>query len=146
MKRIVVDITLLLASTTFLMSQELSIETFVQKSVLGAQKGYGLYYLNSSGWGLGTVFQSSNGVNAETSGTNYPFYGVEARVPIQNCNRLRLQFASKIGFVNKDFLVILPEIQTEYLVTKNLGLGIGAGIRVREAAISFKVFFQPFKN
>lgn len=134
-------------SLAFLVNgQTLSLETFVQESAIGMQKGYSIHYVNRKGWALGTVFQSTDGFTTESNGTNYPFYGIEARLPIQNCGRLRLQFAPKLGFVNRDFLVFLPELQTEYLVTNSLGLGMGAGIRVREAAVSFKVFFQPFKK
>ena len=127
-------------------AQTLSLETFVEESRIGMQKGYAIHYMNKAGWGIGTVFQSSKAFTTESNSDAYPFVGIEARVPIQYCNRLRLQFTPSIGFVNRNFLVFLPELQTEYLITDALGIGLGTGIRVREAAISFKVFFQPFKN
>ncbi|MFK7953724.1 MAG: hypothetical protein AB8B73_12830 [Ekhidna sp.] len=127
-------------------AQNISFESFIQDSRIGLQTGYGVYYLNKNGWGVGTVFQSSIWKPTESTGTNYSFIGLEARVPIQNCSRLKLYFAPKIGLVNKDFLVFLPELQTEYLITNSFGMGVGAGVRMREAAVSFKVFFQPFKK
>ena len=92
-------------------SQQISVELFAQDSRVGMQRGYGVYYANYRGWGAGLVFQSSDGKSAEITGSKYPFYGVELRIPVQQCGRLRSHFAPRIGIVNRNFLVIIPEFR-----------------------------------
>lgn len=137
---------LMVFSSAGMVAQGLSMEAFIQKSLIGLQKGYGLYYLNKKGWGLGTIFQSTDGISMERNANNYPLIAIEGRIPIQNGERLRLQFAPRFGFVNHDFLVFIPEFQTDYEITKTIGIGLGAGIRVREASLSYKIFVKPFKK
>jgi len=145
MKRLQFCFLLALASLS-LKAQNISFEVYAQESRIGLQRGYGVFLANSKGMAIGPVFQSTDGISTETNLTNYPFIGAEARFPIETCGKLRILFATKAGFLNRDFFVVLPEVQTEYLITNTLGVGLGAGIRVREAAISFKTFFQPFNN
>ena len=136
-----------LVSFGFSFGQGLSVEAFVQQSQIGLQKGYGVHLVNEQGWGLGTILQSTDGTpNEKDNDSNYLFWGLETRIPIHNCGRLRLALTPMAGFVNKNFFVALPEIQTEYQLTRMVALGIGAGIRVNEAAISFKISIQPFRQ
>ncbi|MEM8939865.1 MAG: hypothetical protein AAGC64_11010 [Bacteroidota bacterium] len=145
MKRILISGSMVFFSVG-IVAQGLSMEAFIQKSLIGLQKGYGLYYLNKKGWGLGIIFQSTDGTSMERKANNYPLLAIEGRIPIQSCERLRLQFAPRLGFVNHDFFVFIPEFQTEYELTKTIGIGLGAGIRVREASMSYKIFIKPFKE
>jgi hypothetical protein len=122
--------------------QGISGQVFVQQTVMGVQKGYGLRY-TANRLGVGVVYQSSEQISFESSIDNYPFYGVEGLVKLRDCGDINVLFAPKIGMVNQQFLVIIPEVETQVSINRFITLGLGAGIRARQASTSFKLLIHP---
>lgn len=120
-------------------AQKLEISTMVQQTVRGLQKGLQVDYRTNSGWGAGVFFQASNRWSLEESTSNYPFYGIDVSAPIKTCGDLQLLAHVKAGLVNQNFLIATPELETRFRITKFLILGLGAGYRSRQAALSAKL-------
>ena len=133
---------ILLFGSTFMFGQNISGQAFVEQTVMGFQKGYGLRFQTAKGLGVGILFQSNGKLSNESSGSNYPFYGIETIVPLAKCNNMRFFLSPKLGFVNKNFLVLIPQVETEIKLTKNLSLGVTAGLRARESSTGAKVIIH----
>lgn len=125
-------------------AQNLEMSTMVQQTVMGIQSGYSVEYRTKSGIGIGSFFQSTNHLSLEKSVDNYPFYGLGISVPIKQCGGLQLLGHLKTGFVNHSYLIATPEIETRIDIFNFLKLGIGAGYRSRQAAISAKLIITTF--
>lgn len=123
-------------------AQTTSIQAFAQQTVMGFQKGYGLRYQTARGLGIGILFQSNGKLSAESVGNNYPFYGTEAIIPLAKCTTIQFLFTPKVGFVNRNFLVFIPEVETEINVNKLLSIGITTGIRARKSSAGVKAILH----
>ncbi|MEQ9468295.1 MAG: hypothetical protein RLN88_12855 [Ekhidna sp.] len=120
-------------------AQVLTGEAYVQNTVMGLQKGYGLRIQTNKGLGIGLVHQSNLNVKGESLDEKYPFYGIETIVPLTRCGNMRLFFTPKAGFVNEHFFVIIPEVETEIRISDTFSTALTAGIRARESAVGVKL-------
>ena len=132
---------LLVLIVCMLSGQQMTAHTYVQQTVMGVQKGFGLR-TQQAGWGIGMVFQSTQTGSVETGTDNYPMFAVEGIFPIAASGKLSFSLAPKVGIVNEQFLVFIPEVETNIRVANWVYLGIGAGIRAREAATSIKLILK----
>ncbi|MEP1094103.1 MAG: hypothetical protein ABJG78_03285 [Cyclobacteriaceae bacterium] len=135
-------ISILLVGSHLTVAQTISGQAFAEQTVMGFQKGYGLRYQTSKGLGIGVLFQSNGKLSMETADGNYPFYGIETILPITSCNNMRFFISPKIGFVNQDFLVLIPQVETEIKVTNSLSVGITTGLRARQSSAGGKVILH----
>lgn len=117
-------------------------QTYLQNTVMGLQKGFGVRIQTNKGLGIGLVHQSNLSSTMEGINEKYPFYGIETIVPLTKCGNMRFFFTPKAGFVNEDFFVIIPEVETEIKLTDTFSAAITAGIRARESAVGAKVLIH----
>ena len=120
-------------------AQVLTGQTYIQKTVMGMQKGFGFRVQTNKGLGLGFIHQSNLKRDREATGSSYSLYGVEAVVPLTKCGNMRFYFSPKAGFVNERFFIIIPELETEIRITNRISTAITAGIRARESATGLKI-------
>jgi len=119
--------------------QTLSGQAYLQNTVMGVQKGFGLRMQTNKGLGIGLVHQSNLKSTMEGVDEKYPFYGIEAIVPLTKCGNMQFFLTPKAGFVNEDFFVLIPEVETEIKITERFSAAITAGIRARESATGIKL-------
>ncbi len=119
--------------------QTITGQVFIQQTVMGVQKGYGFRYHIKDKFGIGALFQSNGKLSIEDENGNYPFYGIETIVPIVRCSTLKVSLAPKAGFVNQNFFVLIPEVETEIRVSKMISAGIITGIRARKSSSGIKL-------
>lgn len=125
-------------------AQSIELSGFAQSTVMGLQKGYALDYRIQAGFSLGVFHQSTQNFSFESAKSNYPFTGVNVGFPIKNCGDLSLIGNLKTGLVNNQFLIVTPELETRLAITKFMKIGIGAGMRSRQAALSARLIFHSF--
>ena len=124
-------------------AQHLSVSVFGQSSELGLQRGYTLAY-ETDNWGIGFAFQSSGTLSLETANSNHPFIGITLAKKLYSASKMRLLLSPKLGFINRKFLVLIPEIQSEVYLMKNVKVGLGPAIRARKPAASLAITYQIF--
>lgn len=142
MKKILTTIILIAIVQLTASSQSLTGQAFLQQTVMGTQKGFGLRIQNQKGWGLGLIHQSTLKSSKESLGERYPFYGIEAVVPLTKCGNMRFFFTPKTGIVNEQFFILIPEVETEIKITDTFSAGITAGIRARQSATGIKLLIH----
>ena len=122
--------------------QGVEISSKVQQTVMGLQTGHSLEFRTADGYGIGSFYQSTNYMSFEQSATNYPFYGLSLSAPLTRCGNVQVLGQLLTGVVNQKFLIATPEIETRIVLTKFIQLGIGAGYRSRQAAVSARLIIN----
>ncbi|WP_425390703.1 hypothetical protein [Ekhidna sp.] len=139
MKKLIIISVLLIGAKFSATAQTLTGNAFLQNTVMGLQKGFGLRAQTEKGLGLGMIFQSNLKSTKEGLDEKYPFYGVETVIPVTKCGNMRLFLTPKAGFVNEDYFILIPEVETEIRITDMFSAAITAGIRARESATGVKL-------
>lgn len=142
MKKIALLTMTLVAVLGTVSGQTISSQIFLEQTVMGLQKGYGIRYQTAKGLGVGVVFQSNGKLTTELGGDSYPFYGIETVIPITKCGNIRFSFSPKIGFVSENYVVAIPQVETEIKVTNFLAVGITTGIRGGEPSAGTKMLIH----
>ncbi len=142
MKKLLILSILLIGATFSSSAQTLSGQAYLQNTVMGLQKGFGLRIQTNKGLGIGLVHQSNLKSTKEGLDEKYPFYGIETMIPLTKCGNMRFFFTPKAGFVNEDFFVLIPEVETEIKITERFSAAITAGIRARESSTGVKLLIH----
>ncbi|MEO1255670.1 MAG: hypothetical protein AAFY41_12435 [Bacteroidota bacterium] len=127
---------------TIASSQVITGQAYMQQTVMGMQKGFGLRIQNNSSWGVGLLHQSNLISNGEGTQERYPFYGLEFIAPLTKCGNMQLFLAPKAGFVNEYFFILIPEVETELKISAHFSTAITAGIRARQASTGLKILIH----
>lgn len=128
--------------SSWAIAQRFSAQALVQKTIMGVQTGYGLRWQAHSDWGAGVLLQSVGKPSLEAQNGNYPFYGIEALVPLASCGKMSFLLSPKAGFVNENYFLLIPEVETTILLHKVVSIAFTAGLRARESAIGSKVLIH----
>ena len=139
MKKLIILLILIICMKVCGNAQTLTGQAYLQNTVMGLQKGYGLRVQTNKGLGIGLIHQSNLKSTVEGVDEKYPFYGIETIVPLTRCGNMRFFLAPKAGFVNQDFFVLIPEVETEIKITERFSAAITAGIRARESSTGIKL-------
>lgn len=139
MKKLLIICTLILGASLTGSAQTLTGQAYLQNTVMGLQKGFGLRVQTNKGLGIGLVHQLNLKSTKEGVDEKYPFYGIETIVPLTKCGNMRFFLTPKAGFVNEDFFVLIPEVETEIKITERFSAAITAGIRARESSTGIKL-------
>ncbi|MEM9895363.1 MAG: hypothetical protein AAF789_03260 [Bacteroidota bacterium] len=123
-------------------AQKVTIQSYVQHTVMGIQKGFGIRSKLKKGFEVGVAHQANMFSRSELLNQRYPFTGAEVLVPISQGARMQLYFNTKTGFVNKHFFAVLPEVESRVKIARRIHLGFGAGIRAGQASSSFKILLD----
>jgi hypothetical protein len=114
----------------------------IQKTVLGLQKGIEAGYVNSKGWGLITFHQSALNSQNEKLGNSYNFNGLMFQAPIKQCADISVYGQLKLGIVNKNFIIIIPQLEFQMKVFNKVSLGINSSYRMAQAAIGTRLIID----
>lgn len=120
-------------------AQHLEAQAYVQETIIGMQKGYSIKKVTKKGVKMGVFHQSTQSFSFNDQANNYPFSGAELAYPITQCGKVKLYANLKTGIVNNQFIVAIPEIESEIAINQYLTAGIASSVRAGEAAIAFKL-------
>lgn len=120
-------------------AQHLEVQAYAQETIVGMQKGYSIKKVTKKGMKMGVFHQSTQSFSFKDQANNYPFTGAEFAYPVTQCGKIRLYANLKTGIVNNQFIVAIPEIESEIAINQLLTAGIASSVRAGEAAIAFKL-------
>jgi hypothetical protein len=133
---------LFLLSINMISAQGVQSSLSIQKTVLGLQKGFELGYVNRQGWGLITFHQSALNTQNEKLGSSYNFNGLMFQAPIKQCADISINGQLKLGMVNKNFFIIIPQLEFQLKVFNKLSLGFNSSYRMNQAAIGTRLIID----
>lgn len=140
-------ISLILVLSSKIHAQSVDITNYLQETVMGVQQGYEAKLVTKKGFGLGSFYQSGNGIFfGEKNTAAYPFYGASVQVPFNQDCRVRVYGELKTGFANQKYLVVTPELTTQYRIISHVRLAVSAGYRAQEPALSAKLILTTSKE
>lgn len=139
MKKSITLFFLIFSCITLLSGQETQLQTYYTNTVIGHQYGYGFRYMNSKAYGMGIFYQSTINWDQSEGRSSYPFWGLELILPLKKCGGLQFSLTPKIGYVNNQFLVFVPEVETTLRIKKWISVGVITGIRARKASNGIKL-------
>ena len=115
-----------------------------EKTIAGIQYSSSMLYRTGREWGWGIFFQSGlSGKTAKMEVTDQ-FYGIQLSAPIVKSSGILFFFDIRSGFVNRDFLVIVPGIETVIRLNERTRISFGSCIRMQHLAASAKVYYKIF--
>jgi hypothetical protein len=138
MKKVLL-IGLLILSYKSLPAQELLFCPLMEKTISENEFGAAITYRSKRLFGIGGFYQGSIDRNSEKLKVQDPFYGAVVSIAMLKCDRLNFHANTRIGFVNKNFLVVVPGVETEIRLFKAVGLGIGISIRRGFVAVNTSI-------
>lgn len=122
-------ILLLVVQVSELSGQSLLVAPIVEKTVTGYEYGSAMMVRSVRGFAWGAFYQGGFERSAEGTAMANPFYGSTVYVPVVKCDRLNLLLNTRVGIVNRKFLVIVPAVETEIKLVDAVSLGIGMSLR-----------------
>src|SRR4051812_40755513 len=112
MRNILIISALLVIVQTSL-SQHLQLSPSAEKTIAGYEYGCALTFRTKSQFFFGTFYQTTFKRSSENIQVSNPFYGLVASAPLMKCDRMNFHANTRIGLINKTFLVMIPGIETE---------------------------------
>lgn len=134
--RIQVLFTIAFLSLGLVSQAQVSTQVFYQTSAIGIQVGGAFHWEIKNGYAIGAHYQKSTRSVYEAYYEDYTFYGASLQVPLKQCGDLSFKLTPKIGFVNKFFLILIPEVTTELAISRRLSTLVSTGIRARQPSLS----------
>lgn len=125
-------------------AQHMALSVTTEYTVAGHQYGASLMYETSKQWGLGTFYQGEFYNYSESSLKKDVFYGVVAQAPLVQCSKLAFFGNLRAGFVNKNFFVLVPGLETRLSMSKRLALGFGMSMRMSYPSVAARVVVKLF--
>ena len=128
MKSIAILILVLSGSTA--MCQSISTTLSAEKTVRGCGYTGHLGFEFRKPWAIGGFYQMVSPSNfSEKKKLVDPFYGVYLQAPLMASQRLLFSFVLRTGFVNRNFLIVTPALETRLLIRQRINLVFGMGLR-----------------
>ncbi len=115
-------------------AQHINFSLFVEQNIVGLQKGV-LVSTEMKKIRLGYFYQASEKISFEKDMYNYSLHGLHANFPIKSCDGLSLYGGIKAGLVNGSFLIITPQVTTEFSINNFINLGFSTSYRAGHAAM-----------
>lgn len=129
MKKSIAVLIIALASIQVAFSQQVFVATSLEKVINGIEYGTGIYYKNRAAFSCGVFYQTSFAGKTESYRSINPFYGLRASAPLAKSDRLTFSANVRVGFVNKNFLICAPGLETDIRLLRKVSLGVGMSVR-----------------
>ncbi len=136
MKTIFALITILLIALSIsdANAQKLQATTYLEKNIMGTQKGVQVSASIYKNVKVSYFFQATEKFSLEKDGQNYPFHGLNFLVPVSNCGNIQIWASLRTGLVNGKYLIATPQVNTEIKIAKHFSMGISTGYRAGQAS------------
>lgn len=133
-----------LLSQSELKAQQIEVQAYAQETIVGIQKGYSIRKVAKSGMKVGIFHQSTRNFSFLEDGNNYPYTGGEISYPVTSCGNIRLYATLKAGILNQQFILAVPEIESEVTLNRYVNISIASSYRAGEAAVALKASIRLF--
>lgn len=125
-------------------AQNVLVTSTSEWTVSGIEVGGSVGFQSKKLWSFGGFFQRGIAKNSEENTQVESFAGIYGNVPIAKSERVNFFFSSRLGFVDKDFFVFVPGVETRVNITKRLGVNMGMGVRKSYPALNGKISLALF--
>lgn len=142
MKKLYTFLTLSLLASGIAMGQHIEASVYGEKNIVGFQKGAEVGFVTNRNFKSTYFYQATQKVSFGENTRNYPFHGVNLQFPIKQCDGLIFSGSVRTGFVNNKYLIITPQVSTEFRIKGPLSMAVTAGYRAGQAAMGAKVLFK----
>lgn len=132
---------ILLLTTVSAKAQGILLFPQTEKTVAGYQYGAALLAENKKLWGIGAFYQAGINSQGEMQPKD-PFYGVMISAPVMKTDKVSFFGTLRAGFVNEDYAVVVPGLETRLSVTNRIGASFGMGLRMGYPSVSGKLFIK----
>jgi hypothetical protein len=123
--------------------QNLVVSVQAESTVAGPQYGPTVMYESKNAFGIGAFFQQ-NALPSRETGQISSFYGSHLQVPLVRDSKILFFAVLRGGIANKQFVVIVPGVETRLNVTKRLATGLSASMRMGYPALSARLILKCF--
>ncbi|HEY4654287.1 MAG TPA: hypothetical protein VIH22_07220 [Cyclobacteriaceae bacterium] len=113
-------------------------------TVAGSQHGATIQFESRTLWGLGIFYQAELGNGHETYIPKDTFLGMLVQAPLATAKRISFFAMLRAGFVNENFVVLVPGLETRVHISPRFGTAFGMSMRMGYAAVSGKLFVKVF--
>ncbi|MEO9475710.1 MAG: hypothetical protein ABJG41_09250 [Cyclobacteriaceae bacterium] len=135
MKKIYLNIALLLATVTVSFAQGLVAESYIEKTHISPKTGTAIGFEFSNKIELGAFYQKHTPFNKSEDTPEMPrfyeknFAGVYFSYPIKESSRTEMKFKVRTGVSNGQNFAITPSLHSNFKLTNRVKIGAGLGIR-----------------
>ncbi len=142
MKTSTITFAILLVSTVAF-SQNLSVSSYMERTVVGSKVGTSVGYSSKSGIEYGGFYQRAVDGATPEGATKWnfeqQFYGAFFTYPVISGNFFNLGFNVRTGVSNGENFVITPSLLSSISPIKSIKLGAGIGVRALRPTIQARV-------
>ncbi|MBL0744447.1 hypothetical protein [Chryseolinea lacunae] len=118
----------LFVTPAWLSAQHVVVSPMVEKTINNYQYGGSISLEVQSQWRFGVFYQTSLS-RLEQTRPHDQFWGMTVSAPLMKADRITFYGNSRVGFVNKYFLVLCPAVATELKLLKRFHLNVAISIR-----------------
>lgn len=119
-----------------------------EKSVGGIHHISALNVESKGKWGVGVFYQAKVDWNYSEEDSNLfrdPYYGITLQAPLAKCEKMSFFVTLRGGLVNKDFVLVVPSLETRIKLFSRFDAVFGMGYRYNYPTASIKVLVNLFK-
>lgn len=146
MKTVLIAIFLVLITSNSTLAQKIFVSVGIEKTVFQNQVTADFSFETKRGIGMGVFYQMGVSLPGSTNEltSQQSIYGGIVQLPLAKSNKLALYGNLRIGFVDKNYLVAIPSIETRVTLGKRTGVSFGSSFRQGYPAFSLKTFIKLF--
>jgi hypothetical protein len=112
----------------------------IEKAVGGNQYGSQLLFEAKNKWSFGGFYQTSLQLHPDGGQTLNAFYGFAINAPLVKSDKINFYFNVRGGVVNRQFLVVVPGLETKLKISKRLGVSALMSVRMTYPSASLKIY------
>lgn len=139
----------LLLATISLCAQNLTLGTGIERTVAATESQFTVGYLTKKQWSVGTFYQATLNVppfENTSEGNSRTWYGAYLNLPLAKSEKIIFYTQVRAGLINKQFVAIVPSLETKITITRWFALGVGSSYRHGYPAFSFKAHIKLFNQ
>lgn len=141
MKKVILMLVIGFLGKVSIQAQQLVLSPTAERTVAGFQYGSMLMFQTKKQWGLGGFYQQSLQTLGEGE-TKKTFYGIIVNAPIMRADRMNFFLHTRMGVVDRYFLVLVPGLETELKVSKRFTFSLDTSVRMSYPAAAMRVSFK----
>jgi hypothetical protein len=118
-----------------------------EKSVGGIHHMTALSVESKGKWGVGIFYQAKIDWNVSEGHEKMfrdPFYGILLQAPLAKCDKMSFLITLRGGLVNKDFVLVVPSLETRIKLFSRFSAVFGMGYRYSYPTGSVKLLVNLF--
>jgi hypothetical protein len=144
MRKILFLIMVLMAGSTTLYSQHVIISTGSEWTVGGFEAVVMSGYQTSGKWCYGLFYQKTFRSTVDATANKDVISGGYVQVPIVRCEKIDFLLTQRIGFINRNYLIYIPGLETRLRLSNRLSFSTGLAIRKTYPSLSGKITIEIF--